>query len=179
MPSRTATANTLNTSSACGPSRCAPRIRPVSSAISTLNRGVAPRVDRRVRDALEKLVYADATLLALDAGGGKIEVVDLRHSSGAMDGHVDFEPSFRAALGGAHHEPLGVHRDAADLGVQLDADPDVSRALHEHVDQVRVEGFQWTAAAMDDRDARAGARGDVSELERDVATADERHPSRQ
>src|SRR5206468_4052627 len=157
MPSRTATANTLITSSACGPSRCAPRIRPVSSAISTLNPDVVsptrrvlnhPDVSCQFVRNFRFLARAASSVRPVDAGGGEIEVVDLRHSSGAMDGHVDFEPSFHPALRGAHHEPLGVHRDAADLGVQLDTDPDVSRALHEHVDQVRVEGFQWTAAAM-------------------------------
>src|SRR5262249_37595084 len=80
-------------------------------------RGVAPRVDRGVRDALEELVHADAAFLALDAGGGKIEVVELRHPTGAVDRHVDFEPSYRPPLGGADREPNAVPRDAVDLGV--------------------------------------------------------------
>src|SRR5262249_61247161 len=91
----------------------------------------------------------------------------------------DLDASTLSPQGGSDGEPNSVPRDACALGVQLDADPDVPRTLDQHVHEIRIERFQWSPFAMDDRDARPRARGDVSELERDVATADERDPSRQ
>src|SRR6185295_16369918 len=88
---------------------------------------------------------------------------------------VDLFTASRAA----HHEVSGARLDAADLGIQLHADSEIARTLHQHGHQVGIESLERPGAPMEDRHAYAGPRGNVGELERHVAAAHEDDPGRQ
>jgi len=79
-----------------------------------------------------------------------------------------------------HRETSGISVDADHLGVELDVNPELARAPHEQTDEIWIEALEGPCAPVQDGDLRPGARGDVSELERDVPAADEhdagRHP---
>src|SRR5207237_4688546 len=92
---------------------------------------------------------------------------------GGVDGQVRLEAPLDAALPRANDDARGALVDGEHLGVELHAHPELARAPHEESYEVRVEALQRPWAAMHDRHVRAGARGHVRELERDVAAADE------
>src|SRR5947208_1077885 len=144
MPSRMATAKMLITSSAWGPSRWAPSTRSVSSATSTLK----PEVVSPTRRVL---------------------VVEVRHPTRAVDGHVGLEPPLDTRLTGPHDEAVGGGIDGGHLGADLERDAELATALHEQRDEVGIEGLQRPGAPMHDGDPSAGVGGDVRELEGDVA----------
>lgn len=55
----------------------------------------------------------------------------------------------------------------------MDIDADLGATGDEELDEVGVESFERSLAAVDDDGAAAGTGGDVSELEGDEAAADE------
>src|SRR5229473_2227323 len=68
---------------------------------------------------------------------------------------------------------------ALNLGSGANVDSDRSELFHQPIDEVRVEASEHALASLQDRDFRACAGGDVRELCRDVAAADQDHPLRQ
>ena len=54
-------------------------------------RRIPGRVDAVIRDALQVFVDDDAARVLLDAGGIKIQVIDLGHASRAVDDDVSFD----------------------------------------------------------------------------------------
>ena len=74
-----------------------------------------------------------------------MQVVQLGHSARAVDRHVGLEADLFTASRAAHHEVSGGRLDAADLDVQLHLDPEIARTLHQHGDQVGIEGLERPA----------------------------------
>src|SRR5215831_13464092 len=136
---------------------------------------IAAGVHSRIGDALEELVHGDPTLLALHATGVEVEGVELGNAAGAVHGQIGFEALLHSLLDTAHDKPSPDGVDAANVDAELDLDPQLARASHEHVHEVGIEAFEGTRSAMEDGYLGAGACRHVSELERDVAPSDEEH----
>src|SRR5712691_11314167 len=67
---------------------------------------------------------------------------------------------------------------AFNLGSGANVDSDRCELFHQPVNEVRVEVSEHALAALQDRDFRTRASGDVRELCCDVAAADQNHPLR-
>ncbi len=117
--------------------------------------------------------------LALHPGGLEIQIVDLRDSPRAVDRQVGLEPALAAPGDRPHHQAAVASLDARDLRGQLDPDAQRPGLRDQQVHQVRIERLQGPIAAVEDGDLRPGPRGDVGELEGDVAAAHEHQPRRQ
>jgi hypothetical protein len=90
-----------------------------------------------------------------------------------VDHEVGFEaalaPAARADHGQARRRPL----HTGDGGRELDLGAQLAGAFDEEADEIGIEPFQRTGTTVHDRDIRARAHGQVRELERDVAAANE------
>src|SRR2546422_1711797 len=69
--------------------------------------------------------------------------------------------------------------DLLHLGLKHNVNTESSAMLHKPLDQIRIKAVKRAGAAVQDNDLSTGARGNVSELERDVAAADKNDPCRQ
>src|SRR5262245_6751370 len=113
--------------------------------------GVTTGVHGGIGHALEELVDRDAPLLDLDAADLEVEIVEIRHTAGAVDGQIGLEAPLHALLDAAYEQPLPDGIDLLHVDAELDLDPQLACAPHEHVDQVGIESFERTRPAMEDR----------------------------
>jgi hypothetical protein len=141
--------------------------------------GVARGVDRRIGGALQELVDFDTPPARPDVGLVKVEAVDRRDPPGAVHDEIGFEGLAPTVDRGVHPQAVRGLLDRLDRGVRMKGHADVPRPLDQRRDQVRIERRERPLAPFEDHDPGIGARGDVRELERDVAAADQQHALRQ
>src|SRR3546814_841279 len=96
---------------------------------------------------------------------------------------VDYEAGVDAGRcsGGVDTHPVTGERgpNSDDRCVAKHTDASLFGSGNEEFDKVRIEFPQRSGPAVDDRALRTGTSGDVRELERDEAAADEHHSARQ
>lgn len=76
-------------------------------------------------------------------------------------------------------QPVAGALDARDRCAGFDGDPELVERGHEPADHVRIEKGQEPRGALEDGDLRPRAGGQVRELRRDIAAADEHDPARE
>ena len=107
-----------------------------------------------------------------------MEAIEGGDATCSMNDEVRVKTGGRAVGVDADLEPGGGGLDGGDVGVSVDVDAGLLGAGGQQLHQVGVELAQGSRAVVDDRALRAGAGGDVRELERDEAAADEHDPLR-
>ena len=118
-------------------------------------------------------------LLVFDLADGEVERIDIGDAAGAVDDAIGFRGLFGAVVGKDHPQfPVG-GLDALDADAGLDADADALAFRGKARHRIGVHRRQELRQDLQDGDVRAGARIDMTEFERDDATADKDHRARQ
>src|SRR5215469_16620299 len=88
---------------------------------------VAGGIDGLVGGALEEFVELELALVALHAGGRKIQCIEIRHAAGGMHDQVGLVTLVLVVRSGANRETSGILLDRLDPGSRLDIDADLAR----------------------------------------------------
>src|SRR5262249_40148863 len=122
---------------------------------------------------------SDAALLAGHPADLQVEVVDLRHPTGAVDGYFRLDRAPLATRRHVDERAVAAFFDSLHMSLKVDLHSQIAGCVHQASHQVGIEALERPLPAVDDLHLRAGAGGDVRELEGNVATADEHDPSGQ
>jgi hypothetical protein len=107
----------------------------------------------------------NASSRELHAGGAQHQIVDVRHTTGAVDDRVGIDEAVAALVIERNAAQGSNLLDRAHLGAEADFDAGRARARHEAVDQIRIELHERPPTAMQDRDAGTGSSRHVREFE--------------
>src|SRR5262249_18436893 len=129
----------------------------------------------RVGDALQILVDGHAAFLRLacDPACLKLEVVDLRHPTCTVNGHIRLEAARGLRIRSVNHQAIAALLDSLHPRIQVYLDAELARDFDQLADEIRIETREGTRTAVHDLHMGTGPGGNVGELERDVATTDE------
>lgn len=134
---------------------------------------IARSVDGRIGNTLQVLVHPYAGPAVLNASCCEIKVVNIRHAPGAVHHHLSLKRFLLSGFRDMGNEPTPHLLDSFDARLDLDTDADLAGALDESLHKIRIKAPQRPDATVQHRRVGNGAGGNVSQLERDVSTADE------
>ena len=141
--------------------------------------GVASREDAGIGDAAQMCVHLDAALADAHTSLFQIQAVEVGHPPGGMNHQIGVEPEMPPLLIRVNPEAGAYPLDRRHGRGRADIDRQVVGALDQQVHQIGVEPAQQALPALKHGDFGRGADGEVGELHRDVAAADQNDAARQ
>src|SRR5712692_10900752 len=94
-----------------------------------------------------------------------------------MHYHVSLERAHLAVNRSANGQASRSTHNPFHIGLKLNVNTKVTCPLHQLIDEIGVKASEWTGTAVENRDARAGSRGDMRKFEGDVP-APNKHDAR-
>ncbi len=122
---------------------------------------------------MQVIVELEPAVFGLDAGRFQVQRLKVGSAAGGVHNQIGIEGCGLRVGYGMHDEPVRRLLDALDARLRAHVDADVAGSFGEPGDDIGVERLQQALGALEHRNLRPGARGDVRELGGDVATADE------
>jgi len=139
-------------------------------------RGIASRIDMRVRGALQVACDTDAPGAIGNATGFKVHTCEVRSATCTVDDEVGIDRGCLPRI--LHRDPKSLKdlHHAGDRCATPDGHTGGCTALQKTFVEVGIKFFQWGVAAVDNHGGASRTCCDVREFEGHEATADERDP---
>src|SRR5579883_3122298 len=145
----------------------------------SLGGGITGCIDRRIGDALQKLVQDDSPVFDTDPGRSQVEGVEIGCTAGGMNYEISVNGDFLAPRAGAHAEAAARTLDCLDRRASLHLNANFRELLHEPAYELRVKARKHALRSLQHGHLRTRARRDVRKFGRDVAATGHDDPLRQ
>src|SRR2546425_898764 len=131
---------------------------------TSAGRGITRRIDYRVRHALQVFVDHYTAFIIFHTRDRQVQIADLWYPARTMHHHVSLERAHLAVDRSANGQATGSICNPFRLDLKLNVNTKVACPLHQLIDEIGVKASEWTGTSVENRDMRAGSRGDVRKL---------------
>ena len=139
---------------------------------------VSAREESPIAGTPQVVVHDDASFVRLDARPGEIKRIEVCCAPRRVQHEVRFDRAYFAPHRDFHVKAAIRSGDGLDMAIRQEVHTEPLREFDDRLDEVIVEPGEGAPSAQQDRDLGPEARKDVSELEGDDSSADDRHAPR-
>src|SRR3989441_6899203 len=128
---------------------------------TSAGRGITRRIDCRVRHALQVFVDHYTALVKFPTRARQVQIADLWYPARTMHHHVSLERAHLAVNRSSDGQAARSTHNPFHIGLKLNVNTKVACPLYQLIDEIGVKASEGTGTSVENRDMRAGSRGDV------------------